>query len=89
ILSQSIDYELIPPQKIITTRIKLNFEIYTYCGVDIQLADKNLNLITGFSGVGKSTLLREYLPYSFENYTYINQKPLVGNSNSNVATALG
>jgi excinuclease UvrABC ATPase subunit len=33
-------------------------------------------------------LLREYLPQFFESYLYINQKPLLGNKNSSVATAL-
>ena len=47
-----------------------------------------MNLITGYSGVGKSTLLREYLPQYFDSYLYINQKPLLGNKNSCVATVL-
>lgn len=47
-----------------------------------------MNLIIGYSGVGKSTLLREYLPQYFESYLYINQKPLLGNKNSCVATVL-
>lgn len=47
-----------------------------------------MNLITGYSGVGKSTLLREYLPQYFDSYLYINQKPMMGNKNSSVATAL-
>ena len=45
-------------------------------------------VITGFNGIGKSTLLREYLPQYFESYLYINQKPLLGNKNSCVATVL-
>ena len=47
-----------------------------------------MNLIQGRSGIGKSTLLREYLPQYFESYIYINQKPLLGNKNSTVATVL-
>lgn len=70
------------------TKIQLNSKIYKYKGVDVSVADNCMNLITGYSGVGKSTLLREYLPQFFESYLYINQKPLLGNKNSSVATAL-
>lgn len=70
------------------TDIILNSMIYKYRGVDISIADHCMNLLTGYSGVGKSTLLREYLPQFFNSYLYINQKPLVGNKNSTVATAI-
>lgn len=89
IKSQSVLFELEAPKNNNIINIELVSDIYSYNGVDMQFCEKNLNLITGFSGVGKSTLLREYLPCFFKNYLYINQKPLVGNSNSNVATALG
>ena len=68
--------------------IKLGSSIYKYKGVDVSVANECMNLITGYSGVGKSTLLREYLPQYFESYLYINQKPLLGNKNSCVATVL-
>lgn len=68
--------------------ITINNPVYTYAGVDIKIGQNCLNLITGHSGVGKSTLLREYFPQFFEQYLYINQKPLMGNTNSFVATAL-
>ena len=70
------------------TKIELSSIIYSYRGVDISIANNCMNLITGYSGVGKSTLLREYLPQFFESYLYISQKPLLGNKNSSVATAL-
>ena len=70
------------------TEIVLNSSIYKYEGVKVSVADNRMNLITGYSGVGKSTLLREYLPQFFESYLYINQKPLQGNKNSCVATVL-
>lgn len=63
--------------------------IYKYKGARLQIEKKAMNIVTGASGVGKSTLLREYLPLYFDDYEYINQKPLAGNKDSNVATALG
>jgi excinuclease UvrABC ATPase subunit len=78
----------------ITTRreqyipISINSKIYRYYGAEIKIAEGNLNLITGKSGVGKSVLLREYFPQYFECYEYVNQKPLLGNKNSFVATIL-
>lgn len=69
-------------------KILLNSLIYKYKGVDLSIADNCMNLVTGYSGVGKSTLLREYFPQYFESYLYINQKPLLGNKNSCVATVL-
>lgn len=72
-----------------TIHVTLNNSIYTYKGVDIKIGKDCLNLITGRSGVGKSTLLREYFPQYFERYLYVNQKPLLGNKNSSVATAMG
>lgn len=69
-------------------RVSIHNPVYSYDGVDIEIGKACMNLITGRSGVGKSTLLREYFPQYFEHYLYINQKPLLGNKNSSVATAL-
>lgn len=76
----------IKPEKQI--EVELSSSIYKYCGAKVSFAENRLNLITGYSGVGKSTLLREYLPQAFDSYLYINQKPLLGNKNSCVATVL-
>lgn len=70
-------------------RVAVKFNIYNYSGVQISLMKDALNLIYGASGIGKSTLLREYLPQFFESYTYISQKPITGNRNSCVATVTG
>lgn len=69
-------------------RVVLNSKIYQYNGVDIELSEGCLNLITGASGIGKSTLIREYFPQFFDSYAYVNQRPILGNRNSNVATSL-
>ena len=71
-----------------TIIVSIQNDVYRYRGVDVEIAKDRLNLITGYSGVGKSTLLREYFPQKFEKYEYINQKSLLGNRNSSVATAL-
>ena len=68
--------------------IKITSEVYAYKGVDLRIVRRRLNIISGASGVGKSTLLREYFPQAFDNYLYINQKPMEGNVRSTVATDL-
>lgn len=85
---QSVRNEIdISPVKSVT-RVNIHNPVYSYDGVDIEIGKDCMNLITGRSGIGKSTLLREYFPQYFEHYLYINQKPLLGNKNSSVATAL-
>lgn len=88
IQSQSVVFDFHPQKVQDIFKIKLTNQVYQYSGIAIDVAENRLNLITGRSGIGKSTLLREYLPQYFEKYAYINQKPLVGNANSSVATAL-
>jgi excinuclease UvrABC ATPase subunit len=86
--TQRVDKEFTVDAPKKSVSITLNNHIYQYTGVSICIAIDCLNLITGKSGVGKSTLLREYLPQYFNQYLYINQKPLLGNKNSSVATVL-
>ncbi len=88
ILKQNIDYhfDVAPPIKI--HEVKLNTGVYKYKGIHILIAEERLNVISGASGVGKSTLLREYFPQVFDSYLYINQKPLSGNVRSTLATDL-
>lgn len=69
-------------------RLRSLNSVYQYRGFDINIAIGKLNLILGASGVGKSTLLREYFPQVFDNYLYISQKPLSGNIRSTVATSI-
>lgn len=86
---QSIIYkhELTPPIRV--ENVVLKSKVYDYVGADITIYMNTLNLISGSSGVGKSTLLREYLPQYFNDYLYINEKPIRGNVRSNVVTYLG
>ncbi|MDR0919419.1 MAG: ATP-binding cassette domain-containing protein [Oscillospiraceae bacterium] len=70
------------------TEINITSNVYNYNGLKMKFAVNRINLITGKSGSGKTTLLREYLPQYFDSYEYLNQKPLLGNSNSSVATVL-
>jgi excinuclease UvrABC ATPase subunit len=69
--------------------LNLSSQVYGFKGIKIRIAKSRLNILLGKSGIGKSTLLREYLPQYFEHYEYINQKAMSGNSNSSVATLLG
>ena len=71
-----------------TDKIKILTEIYSFKGIDIRIASNRLNIISGASGIGKSTLIREYLPQYYDSYTYISQKPIRGSSQSEVATVL-
>lgn len=68
--------------------IEVSSPVYQYQGVRISIMQAAMNMITGPSGVGKSTLLREYFPQVFDEYLYINQKPMMGNKTSSVITAL-
>ncbi|MCD7835146.1 MAG: excinuclease [Lachnospiraceae bacterium] len=79
-------FNVVVPSKSI--HVKIDNQIYQYSGVDIEIGYECMNLVSGASGIGKSTLLREYFPQFFEHYAYINQKALVGNKTSSVSTAL-
>ena len=86
--SQNILYDFFISPKKNDIHIILDSDVYNYKGVDIKIGENCLNLIMGNSGIGKSTLLREYFPQFFVQYNYISQKPLLGNKNSSVATAI-
>ncbi|MBP1546783.1 MAG: ATP-binding cassette domain-containing protein [Oscillospiraceae bacterium] len=74
------------PSKFIN--INLQSKVYSYVGAQVKIAYQCTNVISGASGVGKSTLLREYFSQFFDSYSYVNQKPIIGKSHSIVATDL-
>ncbi|MDD6793862.1 MAG: ATP-binding cassette domain-containing protein [Clostridiaceae bacterium] len=86
--SQRKDFELPPLPAGKIKYINIKSDVYAYKGIELRIADNRLNVISGSSGVGKSTLLREYFPQVFDNYMYINQKPMGGSVRSTVATDL-
>lgn len=83
---QNIQVTTSPPPVDTCVRIIINNDVYSFKGVNLLIAQERMNIITGESGVGKTTVLREFLPRKLDNYVYISQKPLVGNSRSTVAT---
>lgn len=89
LLKESVIHNLKIKKSFSCQRVIINSQIYDYAGANINLGLGCMNLITGRSGVGKSTLIREYLPQFFEKYLYINQKPLFGNKHSTVSTVIG
>lgn len=81
-----ISYNPSPTDTIIGVR--LSDFIYDYKGTEVPIAVNRTNIVTGKSGIGKSTFLREYCRRFFEGYDYISQKSLSGNKLSTVATSL-
>ena len=69
-------------------RIEVFNDIYGYHGAELELEMGGMTLLTGRSGVGKSILLREFLPLRFDSYGYISQKHLIAGKQSSVATIL-
>lgn len=77
------------PQAVdLTIDVHSRQQVRDYFGASMKIAKNRLNLVRGKSGIGKSTLIRDYLPQCIDNYTYISQKPLLGNKNSTVASSL-
>ncbi len=83
---KTYSFDVVSPKKQIS--VEKSSKIYNYQGVKLSIGENAMNLVYGRSGIGKSTLLREYFPQIFEKYSYINQKPLFGNKSSSVATLL-
>lgn len=86
--SQRIKYPKQTKREALYEKAELRGKVYHYNGAKIEFATKGMTLYVGQSGVGKTTLLKEYLPRLCKEYVYINQKPIMGNQNSSVATLL-
>lgn len=69
-------------------RIRVYNDVYGYEGAEIDVPMGGLTLLVGRSGVGKSILLRDFLPLHFESYSYISQRLLMAGKQSSVATIL-
>lgn len=85
---QSADYKIQVAQPLELIKIAISANILNYNGIKINIGKNCLNLIRGKSGVGKTILLKEYMPMFFEKYIYISQKPITGNNSSYVCTVL-
>jgi len=68
--------------------IHVENDVYGYKGAILDIEIGGITLLSGRSGVGKSILLREYLPLHFDSYNYVSQKLLLGGRQSCVATAI-
>lgn len=64
----------------------LDSDYVNYAGCELEIPRFSIVGITGMSGCGKTTILREILPKYYEDYLYVSQKPLKGNSFTTVAT---
>lgn len=82
----SLDFSVTRPTSFI--HLESRNRVYGFRGINVTIGERALNLVSGSSGVGKSTFLREYFPQYFERYLYVSQKPLVGKKHSHVATLL-
>ncbi len=87
------DYVKIQSISDIEIHAKRNQEIYIHLDSDFVnyandyiLYKESLNGLCGLSGIGKSTILRDVLPYKLNGYRYISQKPIKTNGMSTIAT---
>ena len=64
----------------------LDSDYVDYTGAELLIPRSSILGICGMSGCGKTTVLREILPKYYEDYLYVLQKPLNGNSFTTVAT---
>lgn len=81
---------LVTPKRMKTNKISVALKSdYVNYANRLDIYEKALNGICGRSGIGKSTILRDVLPYQLDDYKYITQKPIKANRNSTVASYTG
>lgn len=68
--------------------VPLKSEYVNYSN-ELIIFENALNGICGLSGIGKSIILKDILPYRLDGYKYITQKPIKANSMSTIATYTG
>lgn len=73
-----------------TNFIKISNETFNniHC-LSLKLPLGTITGVCGVSGSGKTSFLEGIIPLYMTNYIYVNQSPLMGNSYSFVATAIG
>lgn len=64
----------------------LDSDYVDYAGSELEIPHSSILGLCGMSGCGKTTVLREILPKYYEDYLYVSQKPLKGNSFTTVET---
>lgn len=67
------------------TRV-LDSDYVDYAGSELEIPHGSILGLCGMSGCGKTTILRKILPKCYEDYLYVSQKPLKGQSFTTVAT---
>lgn len=67
----------------------LDSDYVDYAGSELEIPHSSILSLCGMSGCGKTTVLREILPKYYEDYLYVSQKPLKGNSFTTAATYTG
>lgn len=64
----------------------LDSDYVDFARSELEIPHGSILALCGMSGCGKTTILREILPKFYEDYLYVSQKPLKGNSFTTVAT---
>ena len=64
----------------------LDSDYIDFKGSELEVPHESILALCGMSGCGKTTILKDILPKIYDDYLYVSQKPLKGNSFTTVAT---